>query len=171
VDLYHLMGSATVVQTASGYALAPGEDKNTRSKGATGFCDEQSEANWSAHQCTHEWYLTGKHTSPSQISHDGSSEMFDYDPVNDDHLSVLPDKDGFGRVPWVKTVWDSPLYKNRAQIMFFMANGGINPTNWETWAATVYPEDSASFGACTPYGIPYVCIETSFQELPPGEQY
>jgi hypothetical protein len=98
--------------------------------------------------------------------------MFDYDPVNDDHLSVLPDtKDGFGCVPWVKTIWDSPLYKNRAQIMFFMANGGMNPSAWETWAATVYPEDSASFGACTPYGIPYVCIETSFQELPPGEQF
>jgi hypothetical protein len=171
VDVYHLMGSATTVQTASGLAFVPGEDKNTRLKGTYGFCDEQSVAAWSGDKCTHEWYLTGKHISTSQISHDGSSEMMDYDPVNDDALPVLPNLNGFGRVPWVKTIWDSPLYKNRAQIMFFMASGGISPSNWETWAPTVYPEDSASFGVCTPYGIPYVCIESSFKELPPGEQF
>ncbi len=172
VDIYHLMGAATVVQTGSGLSFVPGEDKNTINYKGYGYCETQSVAAWPGHDCTHEWYLSGKHTSTSQISHDGSSEMIDYDTGSpDDGLLVLPKENKAARVPWVKTIWDAPLYKNRAQIMFFMANGWTNPDTWETWAATVYPEDSAPVGACTPYGIPFVCIENSFVELPPGEQF
>lgn len=173
VDPYFAMSSGKVILDGSNTKDVPLESKG---KQQTGVCDEQSVAQWSKDACTSGWFLQGKHENPLQISHEGAAILMD-DETYTDKIQVVPKKGNVERSPYVKTIWNSTTVQNRAEIRFLMDESGKESLQWESWASTVFPEDSAPIGACTPYKNnpkeveASVCVQIHFEELPPGQQF